>query len=511
MEILDAKQEKIVLSKYGSYDPRDIQSYISAGGYSGFKQALALGPERVISEIEAAGLFGRDENGTWTSDKWKQCEQQDKPKYVICNAIDTDPNCSIPSMLIENDPHAILEGILICAYAVGAEKGIIMINPGNTQATNRLKSAISQVEANGFMGKNILGTSFCFRLEIAEGEKHLIYGEQTALINALEGKPVMASQTPPYPAVCGFKGRPTIIENTETLVNVAVILQKGASWYAQFGSGKSKGTKLLQISGDVKAEGIVEVSIGTTLKSVIYEICGGIRDNKEFKFALVGGPTGSCLPQNLLDNKIGPEPPEEAGAGWGSGSIVVYAQDSCVVDMAKNSIALAYSESCGKCVFCREGTYQIHQILSDMTTGKSKQNDLEMLSELCSGIQEGSLCSLGKRAPNPVITTLRYFGDEYVAHMKRKKCPALVCKNYITYHILPDKCTGCGKCLEKCPEEAIEGEEGMIHVIDTTSCIKCGVCFDICLSSEASAVVRAGAIKPKTPKGPIPIGSWKKS
>ncbi|GAB6156444.1 NADH-quinone oxidoreductase subunit NuoF [Desulfosporosinus burensis] len=503
-------QVRIATRNCGIIDPGNIDHYIANDGYSGLAKVLKMTPEQVIEEVEKSGLRGRGGAGFPTATKWSSCNNAPgSEKYMICNAAEGDPGAYSVKMLLESDPHAVLEGMLIGAYAVGAAQGYIYINADNGLAIERLRKALQQTEEVGLLGNNILASGFSFQVEVYEGTGDFVGSVETAMIRTMEGKRTMSYTRPPYPDTSGLRGKPTCINSTETLANVSAIMQKGADWYAGFGTDNNKGSKLLTLTGKVLYPGVIEVPMGTTLRQIVHEIGGGITGNQDLKAMLIGGPTGGFLPASALYLPVDFDHLAAEGAIMGSGRIMVVDTDTCMVDLAKNCLSFTKAESCGKCVMCREGTAQLLAILTDITEGKGKSEDLDLLLELGEGMQSGSICGLGRTAPNPVLTAIKYFRDEFEAHIKRKRCPALVCKKYITYHILGDKCQGCQICLKNCPNDAIAGEEQMIHVIDQDECTKCGVCLEVC-PSEYRAVTKAGGVKPKTPDEPIPVGSWRK-
>jgi NADH-quinone oxidoreductase subunit F len=489
---------------------KKMQVGIANGFYSGFNRALGMSPEAVISEISDSGLRGRGGAGFPTATKWRACrEAPGDEKFIITNGAEGDPEAKSIRMLLESDPYTVLDGMLIGAYAIGAGRGILFLNRNHPEGIDRVRSALWQAEALGLTGDNILGSGFSFRIEIFEGTNDFVCGVETALIRGIEGERPMPRIRPPYPAISGLNGKPTCVNSAETLANVSVILQKGAAWYHGFGTDKSRGTKLLTLTGPVADPGVIEVEMGTTLRRIIEEMGGGVSGGRELKAVLVGGPTGGFLPGSALDLPLDFESLSAAGAVMGSGRITVIDTGTCMVALARDCLSFSKHESCGKCVFCREGSAQLFSILTDITTGKGQSHDIDLLEELSDGMQTGSICGLGQTAPNPVLTLLKYFREELEAHLKKKRCPALVCRKFITLHILGEKCGGCGRCRERCPEEAIAGDEGMIHVIDAEACTKCGVCLEIC-PAEYSAVIKAGGVKPRTPAEPVPVGSWRK-
>lgn len=426
-------QLRIALRNCGYIDPGNINHYIASSGYSGLVRALGMTAKEVVEEISQSRLRGGGGAGFPTGTKWRLC--QDAPgseKYLVCNAAEGDPAVYKDRLLLESDPHSVLEGMLIGAYAIGATCGYIYIPAEYTLAVDRLKTALKQMEDNGLLGHNILGSNFSFNIEVKEGARAFVCGEETALIRSLEGKRGMPYPRPPFPTTSGLRGKPTVVNNAETWANVSAILQKGAEWYAGYGTEQSKGTKILALAGNVKRPGLIEVPMGITLSQIVYDIGGGIPEGKDFKAVLIGGPTGGCLPESTLDLPIDYEHLTEHGAIMGSGSMIVADSDTCMVDLAKRSLFFTQAESCGKCVLCREGTVQMLEFLTDITEGRGKPKDIDLLLELSEGVKLGSLCALGGTAPNPVQTTIRYFREEYEAHIKRRQCPAKVCKSLVS-------------------------------------------------------------------------------
>jgi NADH-quinone oxidoreductase subunit F len=504
-------QVRIALRNCGLIDPENIDHYIARGGYSGLAKALEMTPEAVISEIQKSGLRGRGGAGFPTGLKWEFCRKaQGETKYIICNADEGDPGAFMDRSLLEGDPHAVLEGILIGAYAIGANKGYIYIRAEYPLAIERLKVALRQMADYGLLSDNILGSGFSFHLKIKEGAGAFVCGEETAMIASIEGKRGMPRSRPPFPANSGLWGKPTNINNVETWANVSAILEKGAEWYASYGTEKSKGTKTFALAGKINRTGLIEVPMGITLKEIIYGIGGGIPDGKRFRAVQTGGPSGGCLPESLLDLPVDYDSLTQAGSIMGSGGMIVLDEDNCIVDTARYFLSFTQTESCGKCVPCRLGTKQMLNILEDITSGNGKPEDIDLLTELSSSVKAGSLCALGGTAPNPVLTTLRYFRDEYEEHTNQKKCQALVCTALTSYYILPDKCQGCLICLRNCPVEAISGDKRLVHVIDQSKCISCEVCFAVC-PPKFSAVVKVSGEKVETPTAPIPITASKPS
>ena len=498
-------QVRIILRNCGFIDPENINHYIANGGYSGFNRALKMKPEEVIEEVKRSGLRGRGGAGFPTYLKWELCRKETaQEKYIICNADEGDPGAFMNRSLLEGDPHSVLEGMLIGAYAIGAKKGFIYCRAEKPLAIERLKVALKAAKEKGLIGNNILGSGFNLEIELREGAGAFVCGEETALIASIEGKRGMPTPRPPFPAQAGLWGKPTNINNVETWANVAAILQRGSEWFAQYGSEKSKGTKTFALAGKIKRTGLIEVPFGISLRQIIYEIGGGILDDKKFKAVQTGGPSGGCIQEKHLDEPVDYESLAKLGSIVGSGGMVVMDEDTCMVDVARFFMSFIQSESCGKCVPCRMGTKQMLDILNRITGGNGIPQDIDLLLSLSEGIKAGSLCGLGQTAPNPVITTLRYFRDEYEAHINLKRCPAHLCKDLINYVILPEKCQGCGICLRNCPVSAITGGKRMVHVIDQAKCIKCGTCEDVC-PPRFKAVTKISGEKIELPEKPIPV------
>lgn len=474
-------QVRMILRNCGLIDPKNILHYIAKGGYRGFMNTLDMSPQQVIKKIKKSGLRGRGGAGFPTWQKWQFClDSDDKTKYLICNADEGDPGAFMNRSLLESDPHSVLEGIIIAAYAIGAKKGYIYCRAEYPLALERLKHSISQMEEYGFLGKNIFDSGFDFDMQIKEGAGAFVCGEETALIASIEGERGMPRTRPPFPTTSGLWGKPTVINNVETLASVSLIMQKTSGEFAEYGTEESKGTKTFSLVGKVKNTGLIEVPLGTTLRDVIYNIGGGIYDNDVFKAVQIGGPSGGCLPEGYLDTPIDYDSLTMAGAIMGSGGLVVMDQNTCMVDVARYFLEFTQKESCGKCVPCRLGSKQMLDILMDITQGKGKLSDVKLLLELADGIKAGSLCGLGRSLPNPVLTTIEFFKDEYDAHINEKICPSLVCKELISYRIIPDKCQSCMICLNSCPVGAIIGGKKQIHKINKSKCIKCGTCIDAC-------------------------------
>jgi len=502
-------QVRISLRNCGHTDPEDIKQYIANDGYSGLVKALEMSPEEVIEEVKKSGLRGRGGAGFPTGRKWEFCRRAPgNEKYLICNADEGDPGAFMDRSLLEGDPHAVLEGMLIGAYAIGATQGYIYCRAEYPLAIERLQIALKQMEEYGLLGDNILDSGFGFQIEIKEGAGAFVCGEETALMASIEGKRGMPRSRPPFPAVSGLWGKPTNINNVETWGNVSAILQRGGEWYSSFGTETSKGTKTFALAGKIVRTGLIEVPMGISLGDIIYEIGGGIVNGKPFKAVLTGGPSGGCLPASMLNLPVDYESLTQAGSIMGSGGMVVADENTCMIDLAKYFLSFTQDESCGKCVPCRVGTRQMLNILECITRGEGQSGDIERLERLAQVVKSGSLCALGGTAPNPVLTTIRYFRDEYETHIYEKRCPALVCSELISYYILPDKCEGCGICLRDCPVEAISGGKRMVHVIDQDKCSKCGTCLDVC-PERFSAVVKVSGEELAVPSEPIPVTASK--
>lgn len=477
-----ATQTRIVLRNCGIINPESIEDYIENDGYKALEKALKnMTREEVIDEIKASGLRGRGGAGFPTGLKWEFAyKAKSDKKYIVCNADEGDPGAFMDRSVLEGDPHSILEGMAIGAYAIGADEGYVYCRAEYPLAVKRINLAIKAAEAKGFLGDNILGTDFSFHLKLKEGAGAFVCGEETALIASIEGKRGMPRIRPPFPAQSGIWGKPTNINNVETFANIAWIINKGASEFSKYGTEKSKGTKVFALAGKIKKSGLVEVPIGMTLREVIFDIGGGMKTEKDFKAVQLGGPSGGCIPKELLDTKIDYDTIQATGAIMGSGGMVVMDESTCMIDVAKFFLSFVQSESCGKCTFCRIGSKRMLEILDKISKGNGEMKDLDTLRDLAVKVRDSSLCGLGQTAPNPVLTTLKYFEDEYITHIKDKKCPAGVCTNLLTYEIQPDKCVGCGMCAKVCPVDAISGEIKKVFEIDQSKCIKCGACFNTC-------------------------------
>jgi NADP-reducing hydrogenase subunit HndC len=508
------KQLLVVLRNKGLIDPEKIDDYIARDGFVALEKVLtSMTPEEVIDEVTRSGLRGRGGAGFPTGNKWKICRaEKQTPKYLICNCDEGDPGAYMDRSVFESDPLSVIEGMTIGGYAIGASHGYIYVRGEYPLAVKRINLAIASALDYGLLGDNILGTDFSFDLEIRQGSGAFVCGEETSLILSIEGRGPEPVQRPPFPAQSGIWGNPTIINNVETWATVPVILSRGADWFSQIGTETSKGTKIFSLVGKVNNAGLIEVPMGITLKEIIYEIGGGIPDKKKFKAVQTGGPSGGCIPESLIDIPIDYESLTEAGSMMGSGGMIVMDEDTCMVDVAKFFIQFTNDESCGKCSTCRDGSEALHEVLTNITNGEGKEGDLEYLEEAGYAIKDASGCGLGQTLPNPVLSTLKYFREEYEAHVKEKRCPSLVCKNLIKYYILPDKCTGCKLCLKNCSAGAIKGDLKLVHVIDQSKCTKCGVCLEVC-PPKVSAIIKVTGKEIESITGmeePYPVKARKK-
>ncbi|MDT2661367.1 NADH-quinone oxidoreductase subunit NuoF [Enterococcus hulanensis] len=476
------KQKRVALRNCGRINPEQIGEYIAFDGYQALAKVVnEYSRDDVLSTLETSGLRGRGGAGFPTFMKWSFAKaSQSDQKYVICNADEGDPGAFMDRSVLEGDPHAVIEAMAIAGYTIGANQGYIYVRAEYPIAVNRLRIAIKQAREEGMLGKHILGSDFSFDLDLRLGAGAFVCGEETALLESIEGHRGEPRPRPPFPAVKGLFGKPTIVNNVETLANIPQIILKGPEWFASFGSEKSKGTKVFALGGKIQNTGLVEIPMGTTLREIVEDIGGGIPNGKKFKAAQTGGPSGGCIPQEHYDVPIDYENLKKIGSMMGSGGLIVMDEDNCMVDIAKFFLEFTVEESCGKCVPCRVGTKRLLELLDKITMGNGTLDDLDKMEELCHHIQENSLCGLGQTAPNPVLSTLRYFRDEYVAHVEERRCPSGVCKNLIQYRILPDKCTGCRACAKGCPVSAISGEVKQPHEIDQSICTKCGLCIDTC-------------------------------
>ena len=476
------KQTRIALRHCGIINPDEIDAYTADDGYKALEKVLkTMTPEEVIEEIKISGLGGRGGAGFPTWFKWNAARQaKGDEKYLICNADEGDPGAFMDRAVIESDPHNLIEGMLIGAYAIGAKEAVVYVRAEYPLAIVRLTNAIKQAEEKGYLGDNILGTGFSCHMRIKAGAGAFVCGEETALIESLEGSRGMPRLKPPFPAQAGYWLKPSNINNVETFANIAWIINNGGAAFSAMGTENSKGTKVFAVTGKVKRSGLVEIPMGMTLRDVIFGIAGGIRDDKEFKAVQMGGPSGGCIPAHLLDTVIDYRALGATGAIMGSGGMVVMDETTCMVGIAKFFLDFTTKESCGKCVHCRIGTKRLSEILERIVNGQGREGDVELLEELCTSIKDGALCGLGQTAPNPVLTTIRYFRNEYDAHIREKKCPAKQCTALLTYSIDPEKCIGCSLCSKKCPVGAITGELKKTYAIDPNVCIRCGMCISSC-------------------------------
>lgn len=477
-----SKEIRIVLRNCGKIDPDNIEDYIAEDGYLGLGKVLTeMKPSDVIDTVLASGLRGRGGAGFPAARKWSFiASKQSDEKFLICNADEGDPGAFMNRRVLEGDPHAVIEGMTIAAYAAGVHQGYIYCRAEYPIAVRTLNIAINQARAIGFLGKDIMGSGFNFDLEVRMGAGAFVCGEETALMASIEGKRGEPRPRPPFPAESGLWGKPSNVNNVETYANVPQIILKGAEWYASMGNEKSKGTKTFAIAGDINNTGLIEVPFGLSLREIVYDVCGGIKDGKEFKAIQTGGPMGGCLPASHLDLPMDYESMTAAGSMMGSGGLIVMDEDTCMVDIARFFMEFTQDESCGKCTPCRVGTRRILDILNNICEGKGKDGDIELLEMLCKQIKSASLCGLGQGAPTPVESTLKHFRAEYEAHIYEKRCPAKVCKTLISYEIKPDICTGCTVCARNCPVNAITGERRQPHLIDPDTCIRCGICMQVC-------------------------------
>lgn len=476
------KQTRIALRHCGLINPEKIEEYTAQDGYKALEKVLkTMTPEEVIEEIKVSGLAGRGGAGFPTWFKWNAARQsQGEEKYLICNADEGDPGAFMDRAVIESDPHNLIEGMLIGAYAIGAKEAVVYVRAEYPLAIERLKEAIKQAEEKGFLGDNIMNSGFSCKMRIKAGAGAFVCGEETALIESLQGERGMPRLKPPFPAQSGYWYKPSNINNVETFANVSWIILNGGDSFSAMGTEGSKGTKVFALTGKIKKGGLVEIPMGKTLRDVIFDIGGGIKNGKEFKAVQMGGPSGGCIPAELLDTVIDYKALGATGAIMGSGGMVVMDETTCMVSMAQFFLDFTAKESCGKCIHCRIGTKRMLEILNRIVKGEGKEGDIELLEELCYSIKDGALCGLGQTAPNPVLTTIKYFRNEYEAHIKEKKCPAKSCPELLSYSIDPDKCRGCTLCAKKCPADAISGEVKSAHSVDTSKCIKCGSCVSVC-------------------------------
>jgi NADH-quinone oxidoreductase subunit F len=477
-----AKQQRVLFGNNGRIDPKQIEDYLRVGGYQGLAKVLSgISREQVVEMIKSSGLRGRGGAGFPTGLKWEACRRSLEPqRYVICNADEGDPGAFMDRSLLEGNPHSVIEGLTIGSYAMGAHEGYVYVRAEYPLAVKHLAIAIQQAEEYGLLGDNILGSTHCFRIHVVQGAGAFVCGEETALIASIEGRVGEPHPRPPYPVEKGLFGKPTVINNVKTWASVPVVMNRGPEWYSSIGTATSKGTMVFSLVGKINNTGLVEVPMGITLRKMIYEIGGGVPDGKELKAVQIGGPSGGCIPASLIDLPIDYEELTKVGSMMGSGGMVVMDEDTCMVDVARYFMEFLEDESCGQCFPCREGTQRLREVLARICAGHGHEEDLEILEDLSSVMKETSLCGLGQTAANPVLTTLRYFKDEYLAHIRDHKCPAKVCRELIYYHIEPALCDGCGACVKVCASDAILGEKKEVHSIETAKCIKCGACMEVC-------------------------------
>ena len=503
-------QVRRILQKCGSIDAEDIHHYIANGGYNGLNKALGMQPDDIIKEVEKSGLRGRGGAGFPTAKKWMEARRSKAtPKFVVCNADEGDPGAFMNRSVLEGDPHSVMEGMAIAGYAIGTPYGYIYVRAEYPLAVKRLRIAIAQAKKLNLLGPNIMGSNFSFDIEIMQGAGAFVCGEGSALMYSIEGKRGMPRVRPPRSVESGLWGLPTSLNNVETFANVPNIVVKGGDWFAKYGTENSKGTKTFALTGKISRPGLIEVPLGIHLRQIVYDIGGGIPHNKTFKAIQTGGPSGGCLPTTMLDTPVDYETLTKAGSIMGSGGMVVMDTDTCMVDTARYFLAFCRDESCGKCVPCREGLPLMIDMIERITHGEGKPADIDHLNGLGRTIIGGALCGLGTSAPNPVLSSIRYFREEWEAHVNEKRCPAMVCKDLINFYILPDKCAGCGICLRSCPVEAISGGKRMVHIIDQSKCIKCGTCLEKC-PTKFSAVKKVSGETIEVPKEPVPIAAGTK-
>ncbi len=485
------KEERIILRYAGTIDPEEIRDYIAMGGYEALDKAFTMSKEEIIKEVQQSGLRGLGGAGFPTGTKWEECfRAKDHPKYVICNGDEGDPGAFMDRVILESSPHQVIEGMVIAGYVLEANQGYIYIRSEYPLAIERFNTALTQARDFNLLGKNILGKRFDFDIKVFPGGGAFVCGESTALMYSIEGKRPMPRVRPPHSVEEGLFKKPTLLNNVKTFSCISPILLKGGKWFSKIGTMNSKGTTVFALAGKIKDAGLAEVRMGMTLGEVIYQIGGGIKENKKLKAIQVGGPSGGCIPAEFVDTPVDFDSLKFLGSMMGSGGMIAVDEDTCMVDLARYFLAFTQNESCGKCTFCRIGTKHLLLLLEDIVKGEGTLDHLQLLKELSESVVEGSLCGLGNTAPNPILTTLRYFGDEYTAHVIEKRCPALFCRDLISYYILPEKCQrSCDHCILKCPSESIKPNEKNIKVIDQTKCLKCGICLEVC-PKEYHAVIK---------------------
>jgi len=497
-------QERLILGANLKIDPKNLDDYLAVGGYQALVKSLfEMTPEQVVDEVKTAKLRGRGGAGFPSGVKWDFARKAPgDQKYVVVNCDEGDPGAYMDRSVMEGNPFAVLEGLMIGAYAIGANEGYVYVRQEYPLAVQNLEIAIKKAEEYGFLGENILGSGFNFIVKVHRGAGAFICGEETSLLNSLEGKPGEPNARPPFPATKGLWGKPTNINNVETWANIPLVINKGAKAFSSIGTEGSKGTKIFSLVGKVNNTGLVEVPMGASLRDIIFKIGGGVPGGKQFKAVQTGGPSGGCLPENLLDTKVDFDELSKAGAMMGSGGMIVMDEDTCLVDIARYFLEFLSDESCGKCTPCREGIRQMLKILTNMTKGLGQAGDIDLLLELAETTKGSSMCALGKTAPNPVLSTLNHFRDEYEAHIIQKRCPSLSCKELIDFYIEPEKCKGCGACFRKCPVEAITGEKKQVHVIDQDKCTKCRGCVEVCPAAFDAVRILSGEPVPTAVTGP---------
>jgi len=507
------KQMLLVLRNKGVIDPEKIGDYLAREGYAALEKVLAsMSPEQVIEEITKSGLRGRGGAGFPTGAKWRVGRAEKRiPKYIVGNCDEGDPGAYMDRSLLESDPHSLIEGMTIAGYAIGASRGYVYVRTEYPLAIQRLQKAITQAREFGLVGERILGSNSSFDIEIREGSGAFVCGEETSLLNSIEGKNPEPRQRPPFPAQVGLWGYPTIINNVETLANVPVIINRGADWFSAIGTATSKGTKIFSLVGKINNTGLIEVPMGITLREIVYDIGGGIPDSRQFKAVQTGGPSGGCIPASHLDLPIDYESLRGVGSMMGSGGMIVMDEDTCMVDVSKFFVQFTNDESCGKCSVCRDGSDALLEVLTRICNGEGREGDVEFLEELGAAVKDASMCGLGQTLPNPVLSTLKYFRDEYIAHIKEKDCPAKACRALIKYYIDPDKCPGCMLCLKNCPAGAVQGQSKHIHVIDQAACTKCGECLEICPPKVSAVRKLSGreAMELRSLPAPVPVREWR--